>query len=237
MALRGQVREFVALGLLGSQVATLWPALNVRTGELHSTLSIWKDRFDRSVFGWAVHTYDTALRDRMAGFGGMSIRIDHPTPSGDANPTDIPPGACYSSPAGGAPLAAEAAAAVTQHGPVSLHFVRDRHDLGLLLLADAHVHRGRVWSFAPTNNEPARIAQAILLARHSGDHDLERAALVKLRDRGEERVARWPDDLFRQAVADWARQYSKATGIDLSDLARLKRKRPEYPEVPEPHGS
>lgn len=151
----------------------------------------------------------------MAGFGGMSIRIDHPTPSGDANPTDIPPGACCSSPAGGAPLAAEAAAAVTQYGPVSLHFVRDRHDLGLLLLADAHVHRGRVWSFAPTNNEPARIAQA----------------------RGEERVARWPDDLFRQAVADWAKQYSKATGIDLSDLARLKRKRPEYPEVPEPHGS
>jgi hypothetical protein len=211
--------------------------LTFARGELHSTLSIWKDRFDRSVFGWVVHTYDTALRDRMEGFGGMSIRIDHPTPSGDANPTNIPPGACYPWPAGGTPLAAEAAAAVTQYGPVSLHFVRDRHDLGLLLLADAHVHRGRVWSFAPTNNESARIVQAILLARHSGDHDLERAALVKLRDRGEEPVAPWPDALFRQAVADWAKQYSKATGIDLSDLAKLKRKRAEYPEAPQPHGS
>ncbi|MGW1169135.1 hypothetical protein [Streptomyces sp. NPDC002550] len=206
-------------------------------GELHSTLSIWKDRFDRSVFGWTVHTYDSALRDRMESFGGMSIRIDHPTPSGGANPTNIPPGACYPWPVGGTPLAPQAAAAVTEYGPVSLLFVRDRHDLGLLLLADDHVHRGRVWSFAPTNTEPARIAKAILLARHSGDQDLERAAVVKLRDRGEEPVAPWPDYLFRQAVADWAKQYSKATGIDLSDLARLKRKRPEYPAVPEPHGS
>ncbi|GAA3787097.1 hypothetical protein GCM10022206_28690 [Streptomyces chiangmaiensis] len=46
----------------------------------------------------------------------------------------------------------------------------------------------------------------------------------------------WPDYLFRQAVADWAKQYSKATGIDLSDLAELKRKRPRYPEAPEPQG-
>ncbi|MFE7171306.1 hypothetical protein [Streptomyces sp. NPDC057616] len=33
-------------------------------------------------------------------------------------------------------------------------------------------------------------------------------------------------------VADWSRQYAKATGIDLSDLAKLKRKRPQYPEIP-----
>jgi hypothetical protein len=208
-----------------------------RGGELHSTLSIRKDRFGPSLFGWMVHTYDTALRDRMESFGGMSIRIDHPTPSGDANPTNIPPSACATWPAGGNPLAPEAAAAVTEHGPVSLHSVRDRRDLGLLLLADAHVHRCRVWSFAPTNNEPARIAQAILLAQQSRDQDLERAAVVKLRDRGEEPVAPLPDYLFRQAVADWAKQYAKATGIDLSDLAKLKRKRPEYPGVPEPHGS
>ena len=138
-------------------------------GDLHSTLSIWKDRYDRSAFGWMVRTYYTALRDRMESFGGVSIRIGHPTPSGDANPTNIPPGACYPWPASGTPLAPEATAGVTQYGPASLHFVRDPHDLGLLLLADAHVHRGRIWSFAPTNNEPARLAQAILLARRSGD--------------------------------------------------------------------
>ncbi|MGW2651346.1 hypothetical protein ACWC2T_42325 [Streptomyces sp. NPDC001393] len=61
--------------------------------------------------------------------------------------------------------------------------------------------------------------------------------MAKLRDRGEEPVAPWPDYLFRHAVADWATQYSKATGIDLSDHAKLKRKRPQYPDVPDPQGT
>ncbi len=205
--------------------------LTFAQGEMQSTLAIWKDRHDRSVFGWMVVTYDTALRDRMQSFGGLSVRIDHPTPSGEANPTNIPPGACYPWPAKGTPLGGQATAAVTEYGRPSVHFVRDRHDLGLLLLADTHVHRDSVWFCAPATNEPARLAQAILLARHRGDHELERAAVAKLRRRGEEPVAPRPDYLLRHAVADWAKQYSKATGIDLSDLAALKRKRPRCPEA------
>ncbi|MFB9608698.1 hypothetical protein ACFFTQ_37675, partial [Streptomyces roseofulvus] len=193
-------------------------------GSLCTTLSIWKDRSDRSAFGWSVHTDYIDLRDRMDGFGGVGIGIDHPTPTGDASPSSIPPAACYPWPTGSAPLAPEIAAGVTRYGPSSLHFVRDFHDLGLLLLADTHVQRGGVWSFTPANNEPGRLAKAILLARQCGAQDLERAAVAKLRNRGEEPVPRRPDYLFRQAVADWARQYAKATGIDLSDLAKLKRK-------------
>lgn len=201
-------------------------------GSLSDTLWLWKDHRDRSVFGWAVHTHYTGLSDRMNGFGGMSIRIDHPSPSGDSGPTAVPPAACYPWPAGRTPLAPEVAAGVTRYGPASLHFVRDVHDLGLLLLADTHVHRDGVWSFTPANSEPGRLAKAVLLARACGDQDLERAALAKLRRRGEERVRPYPDHLFRQAVADWSRQYAKATGIDLSDLAKPKRKRPRYPRSP-----
>ncbi|WP_435279604.1 hypothetical protein [Streptomyces sp. 1222.5] len=201
-------------------------------GSLCATLSIWKDRYDRSLFGWMVHTNYTGLGERMDGFGGVGIRIGHPSPSGDAGPTDIPSAACYPWPVGSAPLAFEVTAGVAHYGPPSLRFVRDSHDLGLLLLADTHVHRDEVWSFAPANNEPGRLAKAILLARQCGDQDLERAALAKLRNRGEERVLRRPDYLFRQAVADWSRQYANATGIDLSDLAKLKGKRPQYPETP-----
>lgn len=201
-------------------------------GSLCTTLSIWKDRYDRSLFGWMVHTDHCGLGDRMDGFGGVGIRIDHHSPSGDAGPTGIPPTACYPWPAGSAPLASAVSVGVTYYGPPSLRFVRDSHDLGLLLLADTHVHRDGVWSFAPANNEPSRLAKAILLARQCGDQDLERAAVAKLRNRGEEPVARRPDYLFRQAVADWSRQYAKATGIDLSDLAKLKRKRPQYPDIP-----
>lgn len=197
---------------------------------LHSTLQIWKDPYDKGMFGWNVITCDTALRERMQRFGGMGIRIDHPLPSGQTKHTNIPAAACYHWPASGSPLPAEVSTAITQYAPASLQFVRDRHDLGLLLLADAHVRRGRVWSFSPTNNEPARLAQAILLARQAADRDLERSAVVKLRDRGEQPVAPWPDYLFRQAVADWAKQYSQATGVDLTDLAKLKWKRPRYPE-------
>lgn len=206
--------------------------LTFARGSLCTTLSIWKDRYDRSAFSWMVYTDYTGLRDRMDDFGGVGIRIDHPTPTGDASPSSIPPAACYPWPAGSAPLAPEVAAGVTRYGPASLHFVRDSHDLGLLLLADTHVHREGVWSFTPANSEPARLAQAILLARQCGDQELERAAVTKLRNRGEEPVAPYPDYLFRQAVADWSRQYAKATGIDLSDLAKLKRKRPQYPEIP-----
>ncbi|MFJ6523629.1 hypothetical protein ACIQJ4_35905, partial [Streptomyces filamentosus] len=201
-------------------------------GSLCTTLSIWKDRYDRSAFGWMVYTDYIDLRDRMDGFGGVGIRIDHPPPSGNGDPSDIPPAACYLWPAGSAPLPSEIAGGVTHYGPPSLHFVRDSHDLGLLLLADTHIHRDGVWSFTPANNEPGRLAKAILLARQCGDQELERAAVTKLRNRGEEPVAPYPDHLFRQAVADWSRQYAKATGVDLSDLARLKRKHPRYPEIP-----
>lgn len=101
-------------------------------GSLCTTLSIWKDRYDRSLFGWMVHTDYCGLGDRMDRFGGVGIRIDHPSPSGDAGPTDIPPAACYLWPAGSAPLASEVTAGVTQYGPPCLRFVRDSHDLGLL---------------------------------------------------------------------------------------------------------
>jgi hypothetical protein len=219
-------------GLLGMAPAAVEDGdLSFFRGDLRSTLSVWKDRRDRAIFGWMVFTYDLALYGQMARFGGMGIRIDHPSPSGDASPASIPPAACYPWPSGGGQLAAEASAAVIQYGPASLGFVRDRHDLGQLLLADDHVHRGDVWAFAPANSEPGRLAQAILLARHAEDQALERVAVAKLRNRGEDLVGPRRDP-FRHAVADWARQYSKATGIDLSDLAKLKRKRPEYPNVP-----
>ncbi|MER6279683.1 hypothetical protein ABT202_25900 [Streptomyces sp900105245] len=201
-------------------------------GSLHTTLTIWKDRCDRSAFGWMVYTDYAGLRERMDGFGGVGVRIDHPSPSGDTGPSDIPPAACYPWPTGSAPLTSEVTAGVTRYGAASLCFVRDSHDLGLLLLADGHVHRGGVWSFTPANSEPGRLATAIVLARHCGDEALERAAVAKLRHRGEEPVAPHPGYLFRHAVADWSRQYAKATGIDLSDLATLKRKRPQHPDTP-----
>lgn len=112
--------------LLGMTPATIdGGKLTFVQGSLHSTLSIWKERYDRSAFGWMVHTDYTGLRERMAPFGGAGVRIDHPSPSGSSSPTNIPPAACYLWPVGGDPLASEVAVSVTRYGPSSLHFVRE----------------------------------------------------------------------------------------------------------------
>ncbi|GGV08175.1 hypothetical protein GCM10010275_55480 [Streptomyces litmocidini] len=119
--------------LLGTAPASIDDGkLTFVRGSLATTLSPWKDRYNRSAFGWMVYTDCTALRDRMDGFGGVGIRIDHLSPSGDTGPSAIPPAACCPWPSGSAPLSSEATAGVTRYGPASLRFVRDFHDLGRL---------------------------------------------------------------------------------------------------------
>jgi hypothetical protein len=201
-------------------------------GDLLTTLRIWKYPDDRAVFGWTVFTDDAALRERMADFGGVSVEINPPLPPGAAEPGDVPPLVRLPWPTGAGPLAPDVAAGVARHGPAALGFVRDRHDLGLLLLAATHVHRDGVSSFAPAYSEPARLAKAIVLARHAGDVELERRAVAKLRARGEEPVGRWSGHRFRHTVADWALKYAKATGVDLGDLVALGGEHPQYPEAP-----
>ncbi|NEA53501.1 hypothetical protein G3I60_04865 [Streptomyces sp. SID13666] len=183
-------------------------------GPLQSSLWIWKDVQAKATYGWSVVTFDVALYDRTKTFGTPAAQIEHPPPTGTAAMTNAPQPACYTWSATGG-LSAEAAASVNEHALDSLRFVRDQHDLGQLLLARTHVRRGNLWSFAPDNNEPARLAQALLLARATGDQALERAAIAKLRQRGEEPTTRRPDYRFKDAFADWAKRYSKATGVDV----------------------
>src|SRR5579859_5037604 len=170
-------------------------------GPLQSSLWIGKDVHNKTAYGWSSVTFDVALYDRMKTFGGPGVRIEHPPPSGTAVLTNVPQSPCYTwSAAGG--LSAEAATSINEHALACLRFVRDQHDLGQLLLARTHVQRGNVWSFAPDNNEPARLAQALLLARNTGDQAVERAAIEKLRERGDEPTGRRPDYRFKDAVAD-----------------------------------
>jgi hypothetical protein len=201
-------------------------------GQLHSELALWKDRWDLSTFGWAVVTYDAALRKPMEDYGGLGQRIEHPPPAGLVNPTNVPEQACLPWPSGGGSLPAEVVASFTRYGRASLGFVRDRRDLGRLFLAETHVRRDGVWAFLPTGTLPARVAEALLLARHAGDRELEAAAVAKLRVHAEDPDPHHPDVRFRHVVAQWAGQYGKASGVDLSDLRGLTWKRPVFPDVP-----
>lgn len=214
--------EFVALlGKEPDEVAG--NELFFRRGDLTSKIAIRKDPHDRSLFDWATFTYDVALCDAMAEYGAMSLQI---TPA-DRHPYMDPPRHLW--PTGSESLDPATVEHVRTYGLPSVRFVRNRRDFGRLLLADGNVRRGDLSAFTPPQTETARLAKAILLARHAGYNDLERAAIRKLRKRGEERTG-GPDDLFRHSVAYCAKDYAKATGVDLSDLQGLRRKRPVYPE-------
>jgi hypothetical protein len=223
------VAEFV--GLLGATPDKVeGNELTFLRGDLRTTLSIWKSRWDRTLFDWLVVTSDPALHDRMDGHGGMSVQIDHPVPSAPPNPPQHTPPPGYPWPVDGSPLASEVAAAVTAYTRPSLDFVRDRHDLGMLLLADDDVHRAGVWYSATVGSPAARLTAAILLARHYGDRELERAAVATLRERGEDVLPRTDDRLFREEVAYWAAMYATSSGVDLGDLRKLTWKQPRYPD-------
>jgi hypothetical protein len=49
--------------------------------------------------------------------------------------------------------------------------------------------------------------------------------MTKLADNSERLTDSRSGYLFRQAVANWATRYAKATGADLSDLTRLGKTR------------
>jgi hypothetical protein len=211
-ALVGEVVELIGVAPDKIEGRTL----SFSQGRLGSTLWIWKDRHDKGSFGWNVLTYDIDLHEAMRDFGGLSIRIEHPLPEGLLSRANVPQPACYPWPDTASGPAPEVRRSLTEFALASLRFVCDQHDLGELLLASDHVQRDQVWAFTPANSEPARLAQALLLAHTSKDDALESAALAKLRERGNDTTGRHPSYLFRQAVADWAKRYSKATGVGLN---------------------
>lgn len=60
-------------------------------GDLHSTLSIWKARYDKATFGWMVITYDTALHDQMKRYGEWASGSIIPRHPATRPPPALPP--------------------------------------------------------------------------------------------------------------------------------------------------
>jgi hypothetical protein len=101
-----------------------------------------------------------------------------------------------------------------------LAFVADRRDLGRLLLSEGDVTRGELSAFLRSGPAPSRLVYSVMIARDLGDKELERAALDTLaRKRG--RPSRGWTGTFGAAVAHWANEAAKKTGVDLSDLISL----------------
>lgn len=194
-------------------------------GVIRHTLRIAKDKHDRNLFGWTVLAEDEAFRETLQKFGGIGVEIWRPAHPSRAE--DAVMRYAYHWPTSKDALDDAAVEDIRAFGPAAVSFVSDRADLGRLMLAPEDVQRGRVWAHLPANTEPSRLAKALILARHVHDADLEAAALNKLQREAERDITWVPGQpyLFRQAAADWARQYGSAVDVDLNDVVRLKRRR------------
>jgi hypothetical protein len=112
------------------------------------------------------------------------------------------------------------------HAGDGLAVVRDRHDLALVLLADETVHRGAFSMSLNRGNSAARLAQALIIARHAADADAEEAVLTKLDQHGDELDSGNP---YREVVGYWAAVYRPLVPVDLSDVAAKKAVLPVHP--------
>ena len=108
-----------------------------------------------------------------------------------------------------------------------LAVVRDRHDLALVLLAEETVHRAAFAIYLDRGNSAARLAQALIIARHAEDAAAEAAALTKLDQRGDE-LDPGTRNPYRVVVGYWAAVYRPLVPVDLSDVAA---KRPSCPST------
>ena len=103
----------------------------------------------------------------------------------------------------------------------ALAFVADRRHLGYLLLNEGDVRRGELSTFL-LHLSPSRLVYSFMLARDLGDTELEHAVFRKLaRNRD---CAAAGSKTFGAAVAYWANEIARETGVDLSDLVTASKK-------------
>jgi hypothetical protein len=105
-----------------------------------------------------------------------------------------------------------------------LWFLKDRAELARLLLAGAGDEPG-LWRrddivAARLSGAASGLVQAIILARLSGDADLERMAKAKLEATADVDVAGF-GGTFSAAVGWYATEHAAWSPVDLSDLAPL----------------
>ncbi|AWT46818.1 hypothetical protein DMT42_34125 [Streptomyces actuosus] len=200
----------------------------LQSGGLRRSLRVSKVKRDEDMLSWDVFIEDEMFCKSMKSFGGVGVEIWRPDHTEKGNALSVHLRYLYPWPKGRKSLDSVLVRDIREFALPSLEFVQDRQDLGCLLLASDDVHRGKVWARLPSGNEPARLVKAFIIARQLGDSGLEEKAWEKLRRVSESDIS-WESGvqfLFRQAVADWARQYARKVNIPLDDLIQLKRRRP-----------
>jgi hypothetical protein len=134
------------------------------SGEFSYRAWVWKDA--AGALAWNLHVGDAKFGTQMSesGYGGLSVAIHS---SLKALPW----------PVAADPLLAEF---LREGLGQATSFVADRADLCVLLCSSEDVHRGDLHAWLPIANYPARLVQALILARDLGRDDLESQIRSKL---------------------------------------------------------
>ncbi|MEU8728042.1 hypothetical protein AB0C68_01470 [Streptomyces tendae] len=93
-------------------------------------------------------------------------------------------------------------------------FVADRTDLCMLLSSSEDVQRGELYAWLPVANYPARLVQALVLARDIGSSGLESRIQGQL-EQGPIRLSNGRSMDVLASAKGWASRYSSALGIDI----------------------
>jgi hypothetical protein len=190
-------------------------------GAVRHAVTVAGDRHDPSLLTWTVHAIAAELDPLLPKFGGMRVEIWRPDRTRRIDGVVAPAGYRYPWPANKTELQGSTFMDdIRRYLPAAMSFVADRRDFGEILLADGDVHRGEVWANLPPNARPGRVAKALVLARRTGDTELERRTLDVL-DRDGARDISWEPGrayLFRDAVRDWAKKFASPAQVDLSDV-------------------
>jgi hypothetical protein len=191
-------------------------------GVIRHWLSISKGKYDKTVLEWAAFAEDERYSEplREAGLGGIWVAICRPTDA--VNQYGVAYRRRFPWPQTGGQLPRDLVVSIARYGTPALRFVRDRVDLGWLLLGDGEVWRGEVFANLSLTGAAARVVEAIILARDLGEAELEAAAFAKLEREGKREVMGWPGTFWDEAVY-WAKEYAPQVDVELGDLIRSRR--------------
>lgn len=151
--------------------------------------------------GWHALIGDLKLGPALSNFGSLSVAIDPAVDDAVDWPTTNDPVESVEEFLRGGVAAAPG-------------FVVDRLDLAQLLASESDVRRGHLTTWLPLANYPARLVQALILARDLGSVELEAKIKEKLRSGTLLLPGGQEVDVARSAK-HWATQYAKALGREV----------------------
>lgn len=168
-----------------------------RSGEFSLAAVVHAGREGRLV--WRSFVGDAKLGPAMSEFGSLMVAIESATDDS----IDWPAGQ-KSLPVLGEYLCEGIGASRT--------FFIDRLDLASILASEFNVRRGRLTTWLPHPSYPARLVQALIIARDIGADELEEVIEARLRSGPQILQDGREVDIFASATR-WAKQYEKAVGF------------------------